>query len=133
LFEVCKLLYIGLQGKEVTNGLNRHDLGICDYADSHKNKKWQHYAAATAAAYAKELLSVIPRNRVVTEQTVDQVIDSRSSQGSEPNNKLTMEEERHGRREHATNMTFSAANNSGIVMGTNYGNMSGLTFGGKGT
>jgi len=34
--------------------------GICDYADSHKNKKWQPYATATAAAYAKELLSVIP-------------------------------------------------------------------------
>lgn len=33
--------------------------GICDYADSHKNKRWQPYAAATAAAYAKELLSVI--------------------------------------------------------------------------
>lgn len=30
--------------------------GICDYADSHKNKRWQIYAAATAAAYAKELL-----------------------------------------------------------------------------
>jgi nucleoside phosphorylase len=34
--------------------------GICDYADSHKNKRWQAYAAATAAAYAKEILSVIP-------------------------------------------------------------------------
>jgi nucleoside phosphorylase len=34
--------------------------GICDYADSHKNKQWQEYAAATAAAYAKELLSIIP-------------------------------------------------------------------------
>jgi hypothetical protein len=33
--------------------------GICDYADSHKNKQWQKYAAATAAAHAKELLSVI--------------------------------------------------------------------------
>ncbi|KAF4903089.1 Ankyrin repeat domain-containing protein 50 [Colletotrichum viniferum] len=33
--------------------------GICDYADSHKNKEWQRYAAATAAAYAKELLSAI--------------------------------------------------------------------------
>ncbi|KAK5994160.1 Putative ankyrin repeat protein [Cladobotryum mycophilum] len=30
--------------------------GICDYADSHKNKRWQKYAAMTAAAYAKELL-----------------------------------------------------------------------------
>jgi nucleoside phosphorylase len=27
--------------------------GICDYADSHKNKRWQAYAVATAAAYAK--------------------------------------------------------------------------------
>ncbi|OWT43043.1 ankyrin repeats (3 copies) domain-containing protein [Pochonia chlamydosporia 170] len=34
--------------------------GICDYADSHKNKKWQPYAAAAAAACAKEILSVIP-------------------------------------------------------------------------
>jgi hypothetical protein len=34
--------------------------GICDYTDSHKNKGWQDYAAATAAAYAKGLLSRIP-------------------------------------------------------------------------
>ncbi|KAL8902504.1 MAG: hypothetical protein Q9207_004643 [Kuettlingeria erythrocarpa] len=34
--------------------------GICDYADSHKNKGWQRYAALTAAAYAKKLLSTIP-------------------------------------------------------------------------
>ena len=33
--------------------------GICDYADSHKNDRWHAYAAATAAAYAKELLSKI--------------------------------------------------------------------------
>ncbi|KAJ0421539.1 purine and uridine phosphorylase [Aspergillus carlsbadensis] len=39
--------------------------GICDYADSHKNKHWQPYAAAVAAAYAKELLSVIPMTQVV--------------------------------------------------------------------
>jgi nucleoside phosphorylase len=36
--------------------------GICDYADSHKHKQWQDYAAATAAAYAKELLEVVPAN-----------------------------------------------------------------------
>jgi nucleoside phosphorylase len=34
--------------------------GICDYSDSHKNKKWQRYAALTAAAYGKMLLSVVP-------------------------------------------------------------------------
>ena len=38
--------------------------GICDYADSHKNKKWQPYAAATAAAYMKELLSAIAAQEV---------------------------------------------------------------------
>ncbi|KAH7201431.1 hypothetical protein DER44DRAFT_812204 [Fusarium oxysporum] len=31
--------------------------GACDYADSHKNKDWQRYAAATAAACAKALLN----------------------------------------------------------------------------
>lgn len=30
--------------------------GICDYSDSHKNKHFQEYAAATAASYAKLLL-----------------------------------------------------------------------------
>ncbi|KAF0324981.1 hypothetical protein GQ607_007874 [Colletotrichum asianum] len=30
--------------------------GVCDYADSHKHKKWQSYAAATAAACAKAFL-----------------------------------------------------------------------------
>ncbi|KAK4082345.1 uncharacterized protein Triagg1_2157 [Trichoderma aggressivum f. europaeum] len=30
--------------------------GVCDYADSHKNKSWQIYAAATAAAAAKAFL-----------------------------------------------------------------------------
>lgn len=39
--------------------------GISDYADSHKNDAWQIYAAAAAAAFAKELLSVIPPTDVV--------------------------------------------------------------------
>jgi nucleoside phosphorylase len=34
--------------------------GVCDYADSHKNKSWQPFAAATAASFAKEVLSVLP-------------------------------------------------------------------------
>ncbi|KAF3917868.1 hypothetical protein ABW20_dc0107041 [Dactylellina cionopaga] len=38
--------------------------GICDYADSHKNKRWQRYAAAVAAAYARELLGIIPASEV---------------------------------------------------------------------
>jgi nucleoside phosphorylase len=39
--------------------------GICDYADSHTNKKWQPYAATVAAAYMKELLMLIPAEEVV--------------------------------------------------------------------
>ncbi|KAF2192459.1 purine and uridine phosphorylase [Zopfia rhizophila CBS 207.26] len=46
--------------------------GICDYADSHKNKAWQPYAAATAAACAKGILSVIPAAEVATTRTVDE-------------------------------------------------------------
>jgi len=44
--------------------------GICDYADSHKNKQWQEYAAATAAAYAKEILSVTHIQQVAEMGTV---------------------------------------------------------------
>ncbi|KAL6901186.1 purine and uridine phosphorylase [Trichoderma evansii] len=33
--------------------------GISNYADAHKNNEWNYYAAATAAAYAKELLCVV--------------------------------------------------------------------------
>ena len=39
--------------------------GICDYADSHKNKIWQPYAAATAAAFARALLSFIDKQEVI--------------------------------------------------------------------
>ncbi|KAL6800428.1 hypothetical protein J3E68DRAFT_272313 [Trichoderma sp. SZMC 28012] len=40
--------------------------GICDYADSHKNDDWHHYAAAAAAAYLKyflQSLSEIPSSK----------------------------------------------------------------------
>ncbi|KAK6500361.1 hypothetical protein TWF481_010704 [Arthrobotrys musiformis] len=40
--------------------------GICDYADSHKNKGWQKYAAGMAAAYAKEVLTILPASATVS-------------------------------------------------------------------
>jgi nucleoside phosphorylase len=46
--------------------------GICDYANSHKNKRWQAYAAATAAACAKEVLSVIPAIEVAEACTAEE-------------------------------------------------------------
>ncbi|KAB8271018.1 nucleoside phosphorylase domain-containing protein [Aspergillus minisclerotigenes] len=54
--------------------------GISDYADSHKNDQWQGYAAAVAAAYAKELLSVTPISYLDHTRTVnDTVSDSENS------------------------------------------------------
>ena len=44
--------------------------GICDYADTHKNKQWQGYAALAAASYAKELLGYVPTGLVLQEQLV---------------------------------------------------------------
>jgi nucleoside phosphorylase len=44
--------------------------GICDYADSHKNDRWERYAAAVAAAYAKELLGVLDRQDAEATRTV---------------------------------------------------------------
>jgi nucleoside phosphorylase len=47
--------------------------GICDYADTHKNKDWQDRAAATAAAYAKELLYMIAPEQVIDTRKVGDV------------------------------------------------------------
>jgi nucleoside phosphorylase len=55
--------------------------GICDYADSHKNDVWQEYAAVTAAAYAKELLSVVRPVEVGSTQRATEVM-SESNESS---------------------------------------------------
>jgi hypothetical protein len=44
--------------------------GICDYADSHKNKRWQPYAAA----YMKELLTVIPAPQVLQSARAEEIV-----------------------------------------------------------
>jgi hypothetical protein len=53
--------------------------GICDYADLHKNKRWQPYAAAAAAASAKEVLLVIPLAKVINTCTVNKAIKGKDS------------------------------------------------------
>ncbi|PNP56936.1 hypothetical protein FNYG_15303 [Fusarium nygamai] len=50
--------------------------GICDYADSHKNDRWQRYAAATAAAFAVELLEYVPVGQLEATQKVAKSIQS---------------------------------------------------------
>ena len=54
--------------------------GISDYSDSHKNDGWQRYAAATAAAFAKELLNHLPAARVTQTQTISQAMGDISLQ-----------------------------------------------------
>jgi nucleoside phosphorylase len=56
--------------------------GVCDYADSHKNKRWQAYAAGTAAAYTKELLSVIPVADVMKTCRAEEAMNGATSQCS---------------------------------------------------
>ena len=48
--------------------------GICDYADSHKNKDWQEHAAAVAAAFAKELLGYVQPSDVDGERPVKDIL-----------------------------------------------------------
>ncbi|KAI6785924.1 uncharacterized protein J7T54_006263 [Emericellopsis cladophorae] len=50
--------------------------GICDYADSHKSKDWQGYAAMVAAAYAKELLQQIQPSKVEAEKRIAEILDA---------------------------------------------------------
>ncbi|KAL7915161.1 purine and uridine phosphorylase [Trichoderma velutinum] len=49
--------------------------GICDYADSHKNNTWQKHAAATAAAFAKELLGYILTSEIETECPAKDILE----------------------------------------------------------
>ncbi|KAJ4369530.1 hypothetical protein N0V86_009365 [Didymella sp. IMI 355093] len=57
--------------------------GVSDYADTHKNDKWQARAAGTAAAYAKELLSAIPAADVMNTCRVEEAMNGASSQSSD--------------------------------------------------
>ncbi|KAL1387416.1 hypothetical protein HDK64DRAFT_300642 [Phyllosticta capitalensis] len=50
--------------------------GISDYSDSHKNDQWQRYAAATAAAYAKELLAYVHPDSIVKAESALAIMKS---------------------------------------------------------
>ncbi|RBR12844.1 hypothetical protein FVER53590_30333 [Fusarium verticillioides] len=49
--------------------------GICDYADSYKNKKWQGYAALTAAVFAKDLIMTISPEEVESQNTLKYTVE----------------------------------------------------------
>jgi nucleoside phosphorylase len=68
---------IGLE-MEAAGTMNRMPVGVirgvCDYGDEHKNKEWQPYAAAMAAAYAKAVLCEIrPKNIIRTKPVSPQI------------------------------------------------------------
>ncbi|KAF5637154.1 ankyrin repeat [Fusarium sp. NRRL 52700] len=57
--------------------------GICDYADSHKNKDWQEHAAIVAAALAKELLQHVQADDIERERPIKDIIQDVHSVVSE--------------------------------------------------
>lgn len=48
--------------------------GIYNYADTHKNDRWQNYAAIIAAAYAKKLLQVLKGENVEGARKMDEIM-----------------------------------------------------------
>ncbi|KAF3936044.1 hypothetical protein ABW20_dc0100975 [Dactylellina cionopaga] len=53
--------------------------GICDYADSHKNKHWHEYVAITAAAFAKKLLGFVQPSDVEKERPARELVQKREA------------------------------------------------------
>ncbi|RBQ78488.1 hypothetical protein FVER14953_07672 [Fusarium verticillioides] len=62
--------------------------GICDYSDSHKSKEWQEYAAATAAAFAREFLEKLPPTEEISTSTPESVQEQDDWLRNEKYNKL---------------------------------------------
>jgi nucleoside phosphorylase len=51
--------------------------GICDYADTHKQDGWHHYAAAVAAAYGKAVLLKVDGQDVKEARSMKETMDKR--------------------------------------------------------
>lgn len=54
--------------------------GICNYSDSHENKKWQKHAALAAAVYAREVIRELPVQQTQNEPRLVDAISKGSSQ-----------------------------------------------------
>lgn len=64
--------------------------GVSDYSDTHKNDGWQRYAAAVAAAYAKDLLGHLASTMVAQTKTLGQFMGNLSQ--SMARNQVLIEE-----------------------------------------
>ena len=87
---------------------------ICYYADSHRSKKWQPYAAAVAAAYMKELLMMVPPSSVSRITSVTDVVPEKTS--------LSLADD--SPRVQQMGSTFSGTNSTGNGQISQVGNMS---------
>jgi hypothetical protein len=92
--------------------------GICDYADSHKNKEWQGYAAATAAAYAREVLLTIAAHVVDDMKEVRDAPDSgyKKGEGALPWSQIL-------EQVNSNTTRFSGNSTGSIQAGQNFGQM----------
>ncbi|KAJ6101892.1 hypothetical protein N7486_004319 [Penicillium sp. IBT 16267x] len=82
--------------------------GVCDYADSHKNKEWQGYAALAAAAYTKELLGYVPVGHVSQESLVVDICNGLQAEIKGINQRLdqaSSQQEQHHREKVAFALT----------------------------
>ena len=71
-----KVLCVEMEAAGIANNLPCLVIrGICDYADSHKNDMWQEHVAAVAAAYAKELLSIVQPTEVRGDRLLKDVLE----------------------------------------------------------
>ena len=62
--------------------------GVCDHADSHKNKTWQKYAASTATAYTKEVLLLVPAGRGIVGSEFPGTDERKLVEGEEPSRNI---------------------------------------------
>jgi nucleoside phosphorylase len=83
--------------------------GICDYSDSHKNNAWQKYAAAVAAAYAREILLNMSKQTPRMPEILESV---KAVEGDAPESSQS--------RYH---VLFSGSSNNGVQVGHNTGHM----------
>ncbi|RVD89518.1 uncharacterized protein DFL_000522 [Arthrobotrys flagrans] len=85
--------------------------GISDYCDSHKNKDWQGYAAATAASYARKVLLTMAKREVYG--------SAGHARGAEATSGVTPKMPSQG----SLSVRFKGGSNSGIQLGHNVGNI----------
>lgn len=91
--------------------------GICDYADSHKNNDWRGYAAATAAAYAREIVLTMAAHVVddLREARDDPDVGFSKGKGAVPWAQLL--------GPGTNNTAIFSGNNSGIQAAQNFGDI----------